>query len=80
MAKKFYKNTYKHRFNSSQRQHERLMVKHRNCIEKKQGNYDIHFVACNYHSLMIARQKKAKRIYNSNERKSVYNEVVCDFY
>ena len=71
----------KKRFIRSQNAHKRLMKYHKHACEKSKGiEYDKHFINMNYHSNIIHRQEKAKRIYEQKEREKVYSSVVRDFY
>ena len=54
---------------------------HRRACNNSTGNkYDIHFINMNYHSNMIHRQEKAKRVYTKKEREKIYSSVIRDFY
>lgn len=68
------------RFNSSQRQHERLMKQHKRFMETKKGDYDKHFISCSYHSSVLEKQKKLNRVLSLDERRKVYNDVIITFY
>lgn len=80
MARKYYKNPQKSRFNSSQQQHKRLMKKHKDCIKNKKGNYDYHFVRLNYHSAVLCKQSRENRILSDTEKEKEYNRVISTFY
>ena len=67
-------------FKLSQFQHKRLMKKHRDCINQKKGDYDLHFTFLNYHSAVYEKQQKEKRIFSEKEKKTAYADVISSFY
>lgn len=75
-----YKHSQKRRFNTSQRQHDRLMKKHSDCIDKKDGDYDRHFIRYNYHFAVRRKQSRENRILSEAERQKEYDRVISTFY
>lgn len=59
---------------------------HSRCLEKARreknipGKYDEAFIKENYHFNVMHQQKKSKRVLTDEEKKKVYNDVICTFY
>ena len=67
----------KHRFNSSQYHHKRLMNKH---IAKYRSGDDFSWVKGNYHSAVLEKQKKIGRILTKEEKQQEYNSTLFYYY
>ena len=66
----------KSRFQRSQNAHRRLERKH---SLKSNGN-NTAFVKMNYHSSVLHRQQRLKRVLSFGERKKVYDDVIKTFF